>query len=85
VKTLDPAEKVQALIAGLYTSFDDPRQQVVCDMTATLIAPRVVPQGLFDGASCADPLERSLQRPSDSRNCVRGSDSIDFWTAKFIM
>src|ERR1700689_3014355 len=28
-----PPEKVQALIAGLHTSFDDPRQQVVSDVT----------------------------------------------------
>ena len=42
-----PAEKVQALIAGLHTSFNDPRQQVVYDMTTTLIAPRIVPQGLY--------------------------------------
>ena len=28
-----PPEKVQALIAGLHTSFDDLRQQVVYDMT----------------------------------------------------
>jgi 4-carboxymuconolactone decarboxylase len=45
-----PAEKVEALIAGLHTSFDDPRQQVVYDMTSTLIAPRIVPQGLFERA-----------------------------------
>ena len=43
-------EKVQALIAGLHTSFDDPRQQVVYDMTCTLIAPRIVPQGLYERA-----------------------------------
>lgn len=45
-----PAEKVQALIAGLHTSFGDPRQQVVYDMTTTLIAPRIVPQGLYERA-----------------------------------
>jgi 4-carboxymuconolactone decarboxylase len=45
-----PPEKVQALIAGLHTSFDDPRQQVVYDMTCTLIAPRIVPQGLYERA-----------------------------------
>lgn len=43
-------EKVQALIAGLQTSFDDPRQQIVYDMTHTLIAPRIVPQGLYGRA-----------------------------------
>ena len=45
-----PPEKVQALIAGLHTSFDDPRQQVVYDMTCTLIASRIVPQGLYERA-----------------------------------
>jgi 4-carboxymuconolactone decarboxylase len=42
-----PPEKVEALIAGLPTSFEDPRQQVVYQMTSTLIAPRVVPTGLY--------------------------------------
>jgi 4-carboxymuconolactone decarboxylase len=45
-----PAEKVQALIAGLHTTFEDPRQQLVYDMTSTLIAPRIVPQGLYERA-----------------------------------
>jgi 4-carboxymuconolactone decarboxylase len=36
-------EKVAALIAGLPTSFDDPRQQVVFELSATLAAARVVP------------------------------------------
>jgi len=39
--------KVQALIAWLPTSFDDPRQQVVYELTSTLIASRVVPFGLY--------------------------------------
>lgn len=43
---LDP-RRVQALIAGLPTSFDDPRQQVVYELASTLVAPRVVPLGLF--------------------------------------
>jgi 4-carboxymuconolactone decarboxylase len=42
-----PAEKVEALIAGLPTSFEDPRQQVVYEITSALIAPRVVPTGLY--------------------------------------
>ena len=42
-----PPEKVEALIAGLPTSFDDPRQQVVYEITTALIAPRVVPKGLY--------------------------------------
>ena len=45
-----PPEKVQALIAGLHTSFDDPRQQVVYDVTCTLITPRIVPTGLYERA-----------------------------------
>jgi 4-carboxymuconolactone decarboxylase len=40
-------EAVQALIAGLPTSFEDPRQQVVYELTCALIAARVVPLGLF--------------------------------------
>ncbi|WP_218026114.1 carboxymuconolactone decarboxylase family protein [Nocardia miyunensis] len=43
---LDP-EKVQALIAGLPTDFDDPRRQVVYELATTLAAARVVPLGLF--------------------------------------
>ena len=42
-----PPEKVEALIAGLPTSSEDPRQQVVYQITSTLIAPRVVPTGLY--------------------------------------
>jgi 4-carboxymuconolactone decarboxylase len=42
-----PPDKVEALIAGLPTSFDDPRQQVIYDLTQALIGPRVVPTGLY--------------------------------------
>ena len=42
-----PPEKVEASIAGLPTSFDDPRQQVVYEFTSALIAPRLVPKGLY--------------------------------------
>ena len=45
-----PAEKVQALIAGLPTSFEDPRQQVIYEITQTLITPRRVPEGLYKRA-----------------------------------
>ncbi len=45
-----PPEKVQALIAGLPTSFDDPRQQVIYEVTHTLIAPRVLPTGIYQRA-----------------------------------
>ena len=40
-------EQVAALIAGLPTSFDDPRQQVAYELASTLAAARVVPVGLF--------------------------------------
>lgn len=45
-----PAEKVEALISGLPTSFDDPRQQVVYEVASALVKPRIVPQGLFKRA-----------------------------------
>ena len=45
-----PPEKVQALIAGLPTSFDDARQEVVYQLALTLASPRVVPTGLYQGA-----------------------------------
>jgi 4-carboxymuconolactone decarboxylase len=40
-------EKIQALITGLPTSFEDPREQVVYELTTALITPRVVPLGLY--------------------------------------
>src|ERR1700722_1487271 len=43
---LEP-QKVEALIAGLPTSFDDPRQQMVYELASTLVQPRVVPVGLY--------------------------------------
>jgi 4-carboxymuconolactone decarboxylase len=43
-------EKVAALIAGLPTSFDDPRQQIVYELASTLASARVVPQGMFHRA-----------------------------------
>jgi 4-carboxymuconolactone decarboxylase len=43
-------QKVQALIAGLPTFFDDPRQQVVYELTSALIGQRVVPEGLYQRA-----------------------------------
>ena len=43
-------EKVQALISGLPTSFDDPRQQVVYELASALITPRVIPTGLYHRA-----------------------------------
>lgn len=41
------ARQVQALIAGLATSFDDPREQVVYELASALSAQRVVPTGLY--------------------------------------
>ncbi len=40
-------ETVQALISGLPTSFEDPRQQVVYEIASALVTPRVIPKGLF--------------------------------------
>lgn len=40
-------ETVAALIAGRPISFDDPRQQVVYELAATLVVPRFVPLGLY--------------------------------------
>ncbi|MBA5686155.1 carboxymuconolactone decarboxylase [Duganella sp. LX47W] len=45
-----PAEKVQALIAGLPTSFDDARQQMIYNITQALLAPRLIPVGLHQRA-----------------------------------
>ena len=45
-----PPEKVEALIAGLPTSFEDPRQQVVYELASALAQPRVVPHGLYQRA-----------------------------------
>jgi 4-carboxymuconolactone decarboxylase len=45
-----PADKVEALIAGLPTSFSDEREQVVYEMAMVLSNARWVPRGLFDRA-----------------------------------
>lgn len=45
-----PPHQVQALIAGLPASFDDPRQQIVYELASTLAAPRVVPVGMYQRA-----------------------------------
>ena len=42
-----PPDKVEALIVGQPTSFDDPRQQVVYQLASALIEPRVIPKGLY--------------------------------------
>jgi 4-carboxymuconolactone decarboxylase len=41
------AAQVEALIAGLPTSFADPREQVVYELASALVAPRIVPLGLY--------------------------------------
>lgn len=46
---LDP-ERVQALIAGLPTSFADPREQVIYELASALTAHRLVPSGLYQRA-----------------------------------
>jgi 4-carboxymuconolactone decarboxylase len=46
VSDLDP-QKVEALIAGLPTSFKDPREQVVYELASALAGARVVPIGLY--------------------------------------
>jgi 4-carboxymuconolactone decarboxylase len=43
---LDPG-KAAALVAGLPTSFDDHREQVVYELALTLAQPRIVPVGLY--------------------------------------
>src|ERR687883_1100359 len=45
-----PPEKVEAILAGLPTSFDDVREQVVYEMAICLANARWVPKGLYDRA-----------------------------------
>jgi 4-carboxymuconolactone decarboxylase len=45
-----PAEKVEHMITGLPVSFDDPRQQVIYEVTTALIHSRYVAKGLYDRA-----------------------------------
>ena len=45
-----PADKVERIIAGLPTAFDDPRQEVIYQLASALVAPRIVPQGLYKRA-----------------------------------
>ena len=45
-----PADKVEAMLAGQPTSFDDEREQVVYEMAMALANARWVPRGLFDRA-----------------------------------
>jgi 4-carboxymuconolactone decarboxylase len=45
-----PADKVEAIIAGLHTSFTDEREQIVYEMAMALANARWVPRGLYDRA-----------------------------------
>src|SRR5205807_1973201 len=45
-----PADKVEALVAGLPASFSDPREQIVYEIAMALTNARWVPQGLYDRA-----------------------------------
>ena len=45
-----PAAAVEAIIAGLPTSFPDAREQVVYEVAMALAGGRLVPQGLYDRA-----------------------------------
>lgn len=45
-----PADKVEALIVGLPTSFDDEREQIVYEMAICLSSARWVSKGLFERA-----------------------------------
>jgi 4-carboxymuconolactone decarboxylase len=45
-----PSEKVEALVAGLETSFQDEREQLVYEMAVALANSRWIPQGLYDRA-----------------------------------
>ena len=44
------ADKVEALIAGMPTHFEEPRQQMVYELAVTLVSARVVPLGLYHRA-----------------------------------
>ena len=45
-----PAEKVEAMLAGLPTSFSDEREQIVYEMAICLSNARWVSKGLYDRA-----------------------------------
>ena len=45
-----PADKVEAMLSGLPTSFDDKREQVVYEMAMCLTNSRWVSKGLYDRA-----------------------------------
>ena len=45
-----PADKVEAILSGLTTSFTDPREQVIYEMATCLAHARWVSKGLYDRA-----------------------------------
>ena len=45
-----PSDKVEAILSGLATSFDDKREQIVYEMAMVLSQGRWVPRGLHDRA-----------------------------------
>jgi 4-carboxymuconolactone decarboxylase len=45
-----PAEKVERMIIGLPVAFDDPREQVIYEVTSALNNSRYVPKGLYERA-----------------------------------
>jgi 4-carboxymuconolactone decarboxylase len=45
-----PAEKVERLIIGLPVAFDDPRQQVIYEVSTALVHSRYVPKGMYERA-----------------------------------
>src|SRR5439155_22691318 len=45
-----PGDKVEAMLAGIATSFDDEREQIVYEMATCLANARWVAQGLFERA-----------------------------------
>ena len=45
-----PAKTTESLIAGLPAEFSDPRQQVVYELASALVAPRILPVGLYKRA-----------------------------------
>lgn len=48
-----PADKVEAMLSGLSTSFDDEREQVVYELAVCLTNARWVPKGLYHRAVAA--------------------------------
>jgi len=48
-----PAASVEAIIAGLETSFADAREQTVYEVAMALVSGRLVPQGLYERAVAA--------------------------------